>query len=215
MTEEILALTTVSVESSDRTMEVETAEETTFINLAAVSYPLSTDETTTTIESGAESETEKPLFVPKNVTSMALSQEYDEETSDARIHANQIQNLRSLNLMKSNDSSPKVQEMASSSYNIVRASPKLSVALYIVIGLLCFSLIINVVLLYVSKRKQMHREKLIIRHEICDVKSESMPSQRSGLTSKNSQSGDLNECNINLINSSNDSATSNLDIEHE
>ena len=196
-------------------MEVETAEETTFINLAAVSYPLSTDETTTTIESGAESETEKPLFVPKNVTSMALSQEYDEETSDARIHANQIQNLRSLNLMKSNDSSPKVQEMASSSYNIVRASPKLSVALYIVIGLLCFSLIINVVLLYVSKRKQMHREKLIIRHEICDVKSESMPSQRSGLTSKNSQSGDLNECNINLINSSNDSATSNLDIEHE
>jgi hypothetical protein len=131
---------------------------------------------------------------------------------------NQVHNLRSMNLLRANTTETIVQEeAASSSYNLARStttaasSPKLSVALYIVIALLCFSLIVNIVLLYVSKQKQMSREKLIIRHEICDTKSESStPSQRSGV---NSHSGELHDCNINLINSSNDSATSALDVE--
>jgi len=102
-----------------------------------------------------------------------------------------------------------------SSYNLLKSSPQLNVALYIVICLLCFSLVINIILLYISKMKQnqQNRENLIITHEICD-KSGTMPSQRSssngGCSTKTSQSGDLAECNINLI-QSNGSATSCID----
>lgn len=144
----------------------------------------------------------------------------------------QVQNLRGVNIVKqptANENEPsssssssgqaplqQQQPSSSSSYNLIRtsssASHQLNVALYIVICLLVFSLIINIILLYVSKMRQQSREKLIITHEICD-KSETMPSQRSGLTAKmSSNSEELTECNINLINH-NGSATSALDGE--
>ncbi len=159
-------------------------------------------------------------FVQKNVTSLALSQNNneDEETEGSKNESNNlnlVQNLRSMNLLKTNASEPLVttQEASSSGYNLqsrASTSPKLSVALYIVIALLCLSLLVNIALLYVSKQKQWNREKLIIRHEICDTKSENTQSQRSGI---NSHNGELHDCNINLINSSSDSAASTLDIE--
>lgn len=169
--------------------------------------------------------------MPKNDTLDSNDESDDMEPSPAS--QNSIQNLRSVNGGENKSSalssSSNYIETDSTSLNLAnrRSSSKLSLALYVVIGVLFFSLILNIILLVVSKRKHLdltrrhhlhHREKLIIRHEICDAKSsESMPSQRSVLTSsKNSQIGAnelLNECNLNLINSSNDSATSALDME--
>lgn len=105
-----------------------------------------------------------------------------------------------------------------STYNLLRSSPQLNVALYIVICLLCFSLVVNIILLYFSKMKQKQQSRdnnLIITHEICDKIAVCQPSQRSnsGSTTKTSNSGDLGECNINLI-QSNGSATSCIDSDH-
>lgn len=134
----------------------------------------------------------------------------------------QIQNFKAVNVIKSlssNDATSlitpmPVQELSSSSsFTLSRASPQLNVALYIVICLLCFSLIINIILLYVSKMKQS-RDKLIITHEICGKPLVNTPSQRSGIDStKTCNLDDMGgECNMNLINS-NGSATSGIDGE--
>jgi hypothetical protein len=192
------------------------------IRISATSAPstsLNTNSEATTIvtnEKVAVTEDPSIKFVQKNATSVAVSQDNDEDTDGGLMlkngsNLNQVQNLRSMNLLKTNASETLVtHEASSSSYNLARSSsPKLSVALYTVIALLCFSLFVNIVLLYISKRKHMNREKLIIRHEICDTKSENTQSQRSGLNSH----GELHDCNINLINSSSDSAASALDIE--
>jgi hypothetical protein len=105
------------------------------------------------------------------------------------------------------------------SQNLGRSS-QLNVALYIVVSLLCFSLVINVVLLYVSKMRQ-DRNKLIITHEICErtptIAVAGGVSNLSGVLAQkhtssktvSNASTDLNnECNINLINSTNDGANS-------
>lgn len=153
-----------------------------------------------------------------------------------------IQNFKAVNLIKTTQlantnhfnrlitQKPEQQQQhhsSSSSFTLSRTSPQLNVALYIVICLLCFSLVINIILLYVSKMKQS-REKLIITHEIRgkpDIENDfchsqllkplvNTPSQRSGINStKTSNSDDSGECNLNLINP-NGSATSGIDGEH-
>jgi hypothetical protein len=122
---------------------------------------------------------------------------------------NQVQNFRAVfknNLRRLDESESLTSSASPSSYNLLRSSPQLNLALYIVISLLCFSLIINITLLYITKIKQ-NRNKLIISHKICE-KIVTTPSQRSASSIKSSQ---LVDCNINLINSSNDSATSYVD----
>ena len=86
-------------------------------------------------------------------------------------------------------------------YSYLKSQSQLHISVYIVIGLLCFSLVINIILLYVIKMKPLRNGKLIITHEICE-KLETAPSQRSMFTTKNSNSGaEIPDCNINLINS--------------
>ena len=136
--------------------------------------------------------------------------------------SSQIQNFKAVNVApKSSEVThslitpmSRLELSSSSSFTLSRASPQLNVALYIVICLLCFSLIINIILLYVSKMKQNSREKLIITHEICGKSLVNTPSQRSGIDStKTSNSEEIGDCNVNLINS-NGSATSGIDSEH-
>ncbi len=95
--------------------------------------------------------------------------------------------------------------------SFLRSSSHLNAALYIVICLLCFSLFINIILLYISKMKHNKSKQLIISHEICDINS--MPSKRCGSAATKSTSGEScgsNECNLNLINSTGNS-TNGLD----
>ena len=65
-----------------------------------------------------------------------------------------------------------------------------------------------------KEEMKQSREKLIITHEICSKPLVNTPSQRSGINStKTSNSDDLGDCNINLINT-NGSATSGIDGEN-
>jgi hypothetical protein len=181
-------------------------------------------ETTTIAQIATHTPPNRPKFIQKDASSQEL---VENENFKNTKKDNQIQNLKASNIKPSistsSSSSSSLEEKSpalveSSSFNLVKGSPKLSLALYIVIGLLCFSLVINVALLYLNKLRQRNREKLIIRHEICSVNPNKTGtgtlSQHSGLTNSkmSSNSGaDINECN-NLINSSG-SATSHLDIE--
>ncbi len=148
----------------------------------------------------------------KPSTKPILNKNFNKVQSFRAVSQNQQQNKT---LFNNRMTTSLTSTSSPSSYNLLKSSPQLNVALYIVICLLCFSLVINIILLYISKMKQNHqnRENLIITHEICD-KSGTMPSQRSssngGCSTKTSNSGDLGECNINLI-QSNGSATSCID----
>jgi hypothetical protein len=157
-----------------------------------------------------------------------LADNEDENEDETETDSNKIQNFKAINSIKTTEILRQTEEnrlitqkpsfqidqrSTSSSFTLSRSSPQLNVALYIVICLLCFSLIINIILLYVSKMKQ-NREKLIITHEICSKPLVNTPSQRSGINStKTSNSDDLGDCNINLINT-NGSATSGIDGEN-
>lgn len=72
-------------------------------------------------------------------------------------------------------------------------SSKLSTALYLIICLLCISLIINIALVLVNKFKIKKQNSLVIQHEI-----------RSNTTNTNedNSTSEQNECSINLINDS-------------
>ena len=178
-------------------------------------FKSTTPESTTTMQSTAVT-TEKIEFMQKTSQPLEKDEENGEDSSTPTDDKDkQVQNFRAVNtgvLAASSTQTIPQLGSSSSSYNLLRSSPQLNVALYIVICLLCFSLVINIILLYVSKMKQS-RDKLIITHEICDKTGTATPSQRSGLTTKtnNSQEG-LGECNVNLINA-NGSATSGIDGE--
>ena len=111
------------------------------------------------------------------------------------------------------NSNPEPSEDSSSrlkSY-FLRSSSHISAALYIVICLLCFSLFINIILLYISKMKHIKSKKSLLSHEICDLTS--AQSNRSG-SNKSASEASTTDCNLNLINnSSGGSATSGLDSE--
>ena len=130
----------------------------------------------------------------------------------------EVQNLRAL---KSSS------KQSNDSFNLIRsASPSASsnsysvVAIWTIIGLLCFSLLINVLLLYVVKERFMSRrsDKLIITHEICGVGGAGEANALNGSSSNtktgssaSQRSDDLTECNINLINHS---GHNQLDLDH-
>ncbi|RNA00369.1 hypothetical protein BpHYR1_029204 [Brachionus plicatilis] len=75
----------------------------------------------------------------------------------------------------------------------IKVSSKLSAALYVIICLLCVSLVINMALVYVNKMKLKKQNSLVIQHEV-----------RSNLTTTNDEhsASEQNECSINLINDS-------------
>ncbi len=173
-----------------------------------------------------EEEKDRNLKFRQNAKLAGNEDENEDETK--YLDSNKIQNFKAINSIKTTETLRQNEEnrlitqkpsfqidqrSTSSSFTLSRSSPQLNVALYIVICLLCFSLIINIILLYVSKMKQS-REKLIITHEICSKPLVNTPSQRSGVNStKTSNSDDLGDCNINLINT-NGSATSGIDGEN-
>ena len=161
-------------------------------------------------------------------TQKSLSEPANESNKpDNSYHVKPDESLRSAgdaatpSSLASAASSISTQSNQGSSFNFLRSSSsQLNVALYIVISLLCFSLIINVVLLYISKLRERQgcasgsgSGKLILTHEIRD-KSETMPSQRSINTTKTTNStGELGaDCNINLLNSN--GSASGIDSDH-
>jgi len=96
---------------------------------------------------------------------------------------------------KSIESAMKSNDFTKMSYNYLR-STHLNVALYVVICLLCFSLIINIILLYISKIKySKNNNKLMVSRENCSNKGSSI--------SKSSKidSDEHADFNINLISS--------------
>jgi hypothetical protein len=221
-------LSTVTNAWSSSLVTDETTDSTTFESTTTTMMTTTTTVATTTTEEAIK-------FIQK-LKEISSDDESDDVAVRSEQQQQQVQNLRGVNVIKpvaaasddenasaSKEVAQQQPQSSSSSYNLIRSgsvsttatsqSHQLNLALYIVICLLCFSLVINIILLYVSKMRQQQqsREKLIITHEICD-KSETMPSQRSGLTAKmSSQSGEeLTECNINLINH-NGSATSDGD----
>lgn len=100
-----------------------------------------------------------------------------------------------------------------SKLSFIQSSKHLNAALYIVICLLCFSLIINIILLYISKIKHNKSKQIIISHEICDINGMTKRGGSATTKSTSESSSESNDCNLNLINSSG-SATSGLDSDH-
>ncbi len=116
--------------------------------------------------------------------------------------------------VESDDSDKLITVSSTKRLSFLRSSTHLNAALYVVICLLCFSLLINIILLYISKMKHNKSKHLVISHEICDIGN--MPSKRCGSAATKSTSGEScgsNDCNLNLINSSGNS-TSGLDSDH-
>ena len=137
-----------------------------------------------------------------------VTAEVDAEVQNLRaLKSSSKQNNDTFNLIRS--ASPSA---SSSSYSVV--------AIWTIIGLLCFSLLINVLLLYVVKERFMSRrsDKLIITHEICGVGGAGEANALNGSSSNtktgssaSQRSDDLTECNINLINHS---GHNQLDLDH-
>lgn len=216
-------------EQEENEEEFEDEDDIATVSIEAKTVPYIVTSTTlipkTTIQ--IEEVKDRNLKFRQNVKVTQNDEDLEEESKDE--NSNQIQNFKAINLIKTteilgqNEDSRLITQKpsfqvdqratSSSSFTLSRSSPQLNVALYIVICLLCFSLIINIILLYVSKMKQS-REKLIITHEICSKPLVNTPSQRSGINStKTSNSDDLADCNMNLINT-NGSATSGIDGEN-
>ena len=139
-----------------------------------------------------------------------------QEASYLKEIKNEMEN-KTLSLINEKTDSTKISYLRSSYLNV---------SLYVVISLLCLSLVINIVLLYVSKirySKSVCSNKLMLSNDICNSstnKTATIPSQHSGSGSSSSKSSskcvdddEIADCNINLI-KSNDYLGNNLDSDH-
>lgn len=208
----VTSTTTIETTTITTTAEIEvtttTVPSTSSILIALATFSLG-EETNLSYEQAEEIE------IPESTTHIIPTTTITEELTTSTTEVAQVKNLKYQFVQKiKNDeeseetlveaeSSHQIQPIknVTSSTSLVRASPQLNVAFYILICLLCFSLVINIILLYISKKKQS-RDKIVITHEIRN-KSESVPSQRSA----------LGECSVNLINS-NENTSNGLDLEH-
>lgn len=156
---------------------------------------------------------EKGHFYAKPYTSEEVSngQEIQLRKQNMRpiqeLGTNSVVKMSRLLENKSTDSQMKLNEISKINYNYLRTS-HLNIALYIVICLLCLSLVINIILLYISKIRYSKsisnsNKQLLITHELCNNTSNGCS------TTKSSNSDEIADCNINLINSSSNGSTEN------
>ena len=207
--------TTTTTTTLSSTTTITTTTESTTTTLETTTTQTSTTTTTIMIEEMPE------VFEEEESVEEELSSDYGVESSTMVESVNVI-NIGLKKYMPTLIDDQIMVESTSRSENLITAKPKnlspnLNAALYIVICLLGFSLLINMILLYVSKRRHnMRSNKLIIAHEICQSKLSNLPgSQRTGSTSSTTECGSesVAECNINLI-TANGSATSGIDSDH-
>lgn len=187
------------------------------------------DQTTSAASTQTQTTTQEEIQTTTEATTTTVIQFIQKQTDEQDANETQldqvtaevdaeVQNLRALKSAskQNNDTFSLIRSASpsasSSSYSVV--------AIWTIIGLLCFSLLINVLLLYVVKERFMSRrsDKLIITHEICGVGGAGEANALNGSSSNtktgssaSQRSDDLTECNINLINHS---GHHQLDLDH-
>lgn len=182
------------------TTNIPTTTTTTTSTTTTITTPTTTSTSTTTTGILTTETTELSKTTSSIASEFDIQMEEDDEevpifsqTSTLVSTSSPIDNKIVHKLLKSSVTKTSTVSIESSSLTLARSSPRLNAALYIVVCLLCFSLIINIVLLYVTKMKQKRDSKLVIQHEI---RNDLITAQNSEDTSSTEQ----NDCSINLIN---------------
>lgn len=189
-----------------------TTKTTTMTTTTITTTPTITSTTSTTAISTTATATNSTTYEKTNsIVASTLDIVFDEEieakesrdvenkiNSPVFSQASQLPQFTAANLankiahkvLKSNASKSVI---VSSEKSTALKTSKLSTALYLIICLLCISLIINIALVLVNKLKIKKQNSLVIQHEV-----------RSNVTNTNedNSTSEQNECSINLINDS-------------